>query len=68
MDDDHFCIYYNIFHITVLSDDIFAHILNICDNIYCIAKYLTIANAAIFRKHFHTVKYFMILSNIFYKE
>lgn len=33
VDDDNFYIYYSIFHITILSGDIFAHILNICDSI-----------------------------------
>lgn len=33
VDDENFYIYYNVFHITILSSDIFAHILNICDNI-----------------------------------
>lgn len=31
--DDNFYIYYNIFPITFLSGDTFAHILNICDSI-----------------------------------
>lgn len=31
--DDNFYIYYNIFPIAILSGDIFAHILNICDSI-----------------------------------
>lgn len=31
--DDNFYIYYNIFPITILSGDIFACILNICDSV-----------------------------------
>lgn len=43
VDVDNCYIYYNIFHITIPSCDICAHILNICDSMQYIAKYLTIA-------------------------